>query len=508
MTREEITIKLAEFERTHPVETYTIYGTHVWPVIRVTIALALSANLLSRLSAYPPDREIAVNTKRKQLKDFIYFNYHYFKYCLLKNLNFSTGFYKRIKSRTPKGEIVIVTNPTRKIELGDIEYHTVVGPLEDILSQKGISTIIWERNSTQFTDFYYPDWQSEINNLAQGFTSLKFAKRLPQFDWFNDLNEWLNNNFKTEMDWNLIEAKIRRVFHFSRIAEKWLKKTGCRIVITDCWYNIYCLAFILAASRLGIKTVDFQHGMQGPGHFSYQAWEKGPSKGYALFPDKFWVWGKNDADILIKNKINNINLNDVIIGGNLWINKWLNDENHIIKKSIEKSLALTEKWEKSILVTLQKGIDLETILFDVIKNSPKNWLWLIRIHRQETDQLANFEKRFWETGHPGINLRDAIEHPLYALFHSVDAHITGFSTCALEALAFDIPTVLIHKSGKYAYQKYIDKGTMYYSIDTDSILKLATNCFDIEDGLCRRVGNDAFAPLDYTEPAINKIISY
>jgi hypothetical protein len=40
-------------------------------------------------------------------------------------------------------------------------------------------------------------------------------------------------------------------------------------------------------------------------------------------------------------------------------------------------------------------------------------------------------------------------------------HVTGFSTCALEALAFGVPTLLFHPSGEHAFGRFVEQQVMW-----------------------------------------------
>ncbi len=76
------------------------------------------------------------------------------------------------------------------------------------------------------------------------------------------------------------------------------------------------------------------------------------------------------------------------------------------------------------------------------------------------ERLPKLEERFAGSR---VNIREATELPLYALFRLCDAHLTGYSTCAMEALAFGRSTVLFHPTGAELYQKQITDGVFEYA---------------------------------------------
>ena len=54
------------------------------------------------------------------------------------------------------------------------------------------------------------------------------------------------------------------------------------------WYFPDMIGVCAAASELGIKAIDVQHGKQGKYQAMYSGWTKIPESGYALMPDNFW----------------------------------------------------------------------------------------------------------------------------------------------------------------------------------------------------------------------------
>src|SRR5690606_5583780 len=102
------------------------------------------------------------------------------------------------------------------------------------------------------------------------------------------------------------------------------------------------------------------------------------------------------------------------------------------------------------LVTLQKGIAYAELLQACLRKSPRHVRWLIRLHRQMSDDPTALEQRLRRSG-AAVDVVNASRLPLYALFGVATCHVTGFSTCAIEALAFGVPTLLTHESGRAAF---------------------------------------------------------
>lgn len=346
-----------------------------------------------------------------------------------------------------------------------------------------------------------------MNRLRAGEVPQEFSEIIQCPIWFNDVYNWIIENFGVELTWSFVEQQIRSILYFKHVVKPWICKTKCKLVVTDCWYNVDCLSFVLAASELGVDVLDFQHGLQGEENFVYQAWERVPHGGYDLIPKKFWVWGDDDAKNLLRGGIQHLSRSDIFIGGNLWLNKWKEKDDCVVQNSYRKAATLSAQSKKVLLVTLQKKIDNLGLIKEALEKSPKDWLWMIRIHRNDHEKLSEFERYFSDTEHPGVNLRDAIELPLYTLFQISDVHITGYSTCALEALAFHVPSIIIHESGKRIFRKNLESGVMQFARNKDELVNLANSSFSekiFEDSQQNESG--AFAHPGKAEEAIGDLI--
>ena len=81
--------------------------------------------------------------------------------------------------------------------------------------------------------------------------------------------------------------------------------------------------FVLACRKLGITTVELQHGYLQENHPAYTAIGPQPKTGYELLPDCFWAWNNTSKNIIVKlDAAMEKKESRVYIGGNLWNNIW------------------------------------------------------------------------------------------------------------------------------------------------------------------------------------------
>jgi len=162
--------------------------------------------------------------------------------------------------------------------------------------------------------------------------------------------------------------------------------------------------------------------------------------------------------------------------------------------------------EKSVLVTLQKGVEFRAQLFPAISESPRDWLWMVRLHPRMVNELGAIEGELQSLGHPGINVREASALPLYPLLQTADVHVTWFSTCSIEALAFGVPTVLLHSLGCKTFRRHVDAGVMAGASTAGEILDGIQLLSDVPRSRCRNEADAAFAPPEASEKAIATVV--
>lgn len=496
MLHPEITQALREFESAHDVTQYRVEDIDVWPVLRLGIATRLleSKSSLFRETQFgdaPPGPFSPATIRRSARQVARQF------YLILKRFLDQRSAPPRAErtkaSLLIDADVAIVAPANRLVLLGVKQYHPVVDPLIEALSENGISSLVFETGQSLGPRWREPISVTQLQRDSPATKSGPLWIREPP--WFGEVSGWAAQTLRLQIHWQDFENQIRELTIQADEFEGWFRAIGAKVVFLDCWYSTPCMAAGLAARRIGIPAVDFQHGVQGVGNFRYADWERAPEGGYALRPNRFWVWGEDSAQVMRRENPTALPPEWVAPGGNLWLNKWRSTTNPDIESQIEKSRQLCGGYARAILVTLQDGLDLEARLIRMIENSPEDWLWLIRAHRR-TGDYAPIETRFRRAGHPGVNVSDACEMGLYALMKNVDAHVTGYSTCALEALAFGVPTMLIHPMGKELYPKYVEAGAMLCatSDEGENDIALLNSAFSIDKKEIFVIANDAFAP--------------
>ena len=341
-----------------------------------------------------------------------------------------------------------------------------------------------------------------VNYLCKPRKMGSSGARLPQEpDWYAEFRCYSAAECGMWVEWSDLAPFLYKVRRMSECFQEWLAACRCRLLIMDCWTHLGSMAACAAASALDIRRVELQHGVQGEDHYSYSNWRRAPAEGYDVMPSHFWFWGRADADRFQRSNALPVSL---IVGGNGWLQLW-SEESGLpgLEAETQRVLASTQPFRRSILVTLQLSVP-HSHYVSLIENSPPDWCWLVRSHRSE--RITSDESALTAANHPGVNCHVANSAPLYALMKVADVHVTGFSTCALEALAFGKPSVLIHENALGLYGRFLAGGFMRFSEDTTEQLSWLGQASWPDGDDYRKCVTDIFADGAAYEAAIKELV--
>ncbi len=218
------------------------------------------------------------------------------------------------------------------------------------------------------------------------------------------------------------------------------------------WYFPDMMGVCAAASSLGIKTIDVQHGKQGKYQAMFSGWTNIPEDGYALMPDRFWCWGQTSCDHILASSPNR-SKHIPFIGGYPWIDYYKKNITPVDSKFSEKKVR--------VLLTMQapQGENTERIpdfIIDfLLSNQQENTHFTFRLHPNDNLGSYYFEDRL-RLIDSSLYTIDEGKKNLYDVFMTVTHHITAYSSCCYEASVFDIPTLLYGSDSKEIYEEDIE----------------------------------------------------
>jgi hypothetical protein len=246
-----------------------------------------------------------------------------------------------------------------------------------------------------------------------------------------------------------------------------------KIVFVVYYYYFAAMALIRACKKMMVTTVDIQHGACGSYQCPYTHWTKIPYEGYDLIPDFFWCWGETACRSIDKWYSPGYSHHRPIVGGNTRIAKLIENEATICKGLSNLLVG------KNMIILLSLGyisdpsMPLPIHVLETLRFSPDNWLWLIRLHptfrsKNDIDKLEAFFKQ-----HQVYNyeMKYASSCSLYSLLKICSHNITTWSSTYYDALAFKVPTTIVHPSGLEFYEDDYKKNVLLSYADTGEALK-------------------------------------
>ena len=323
-------------------------------------------------------------------------------------------------------------------------YIPIVSLNQDVFLKKNKIKKYFNKKN-KFQDRIFEQHLMELNAFA----------KLNQIDYF--FNNWLINHLDEVNDYECFFT------HF-------LFKSNVKCVFIECYYSPCLFGLIAACKKLSIKTIDIQHGVVD---VNYLGWKNINKEMELYLPQYYWAWSVSDFNTVKKENDVKINVLTPIIGGNMWMAKFINT------KQIN-SIQNHKNHKKNILVTLQFGAGfmdyMSDLIVELITLSKQDYYWMFRFHPiNSEEEKIKFKKRldnFANTDFEEIN-----KMQLYEAFKVVQSHIVISSAVALEVIQFNLQTIIVHDLGADLFKDLIFDNTMCFSKNPKEIINQIENFF-------------------------------
>lgn len=280
---------------------------------------------------------------------------------------------------------------------------------------------------TKTKNLYYLDTILYMGRIGSMLGLLRQLKNKDD-NTLHDLKKSILEEFNIEI-LNLHSLALKLTFKhltISYLASLILKRIKPMQIITTIAYSDINMPFIEQAKKMGIKTIEVQHGIMGKEHVAYNFLRK---QNFNWYPDEIWVWNEFWAT----NSRFPISNEKIKIKGFPFLEKFI---------SVKNKYHLTQK---QILIISQgpfsnKLIDLALKLNAKIDNAIYNIAF--KPHPSEIEADKN---KFIKLSNSGIKIIS--ETNIYKTFDESYAQVGVNSTALFEGIEFGLKTFIYKTKG-------------------------------------------------------------
>lgn len=461
MNQEQFLEKIGNIEENFPVNNYTYKSIHVWPVVRMLLLFTFKS-AFTQSSPYEIPEVQDLSLKARLIQAYIAFR-HYLK---------SRTAVKKIRSEVLDADIILYS---RASEYGDNvngkKYNKLTDPFLEYFNSQKINAVKIELKGAQ-----HPPRLFETQFFsAEDYLIFKRGKAMAL-----NSNSYENLDFRVLLDEtekqtgvklpsSAVAKAIVNICMYKDMFIEILKKNKPKAVFLTVYYAQDSFGLVMACRALNIPVVDIQHGKQGRFHFMYSHWTKIPKEGYAILPDYFWNWGK-ESETNISSWMPSWTKHKAITGGNLWMLRWKENKN----PDTEETMAFftnIKRYKRIVLFSLQPlgDVNFPDFVIQTIRETADDCFWLLRLHpKMKAEDVPLLKKILAENPNTEMHLSSSL--PLFRLLEESSWHVTCWSSVAFEALAFNVPTILIHPEALSLYKENVSKGIFLYASDKETFM--------------------------------------
>ncbi len=353
---------------------------------------------------------------------------------------------------------------TNHKQFGDAYFQLCMDPCRLAFEQAGRSSVCFIAGLSPKSDGVRSAALENTYGLEPEFRAVRrYASELPPvnlrgcagfMEWWSELDRLLGHRQFTTIE------HIENIIQQTRIVAEWLYRTfhdnKPKAVLVAAYYGLIGHGASWAFRRMGVSVADVQHGVAGPGHHAY-SWPTAPQESYETLPTHFLVWSAIEYRHMSTGSGNW--MPGIVVIGNIW--KLLDDVIDFSESSkllvpefiesakqamreqsaqFEKLPSQGEGKPRDILLALHPDETLEWFE-NVKKRGDDNWRYHIRLHPGEYSKADKFNARVANLEKQNVYVTLPTMSPLNIVLQHCDLILTKYSSVALDALAYGVPTV-------------------------------------------------------------------
>lgn len=364
----------------------------------------------------------------------------------------------------PGNSAIFLSDGVSFLRMADTWFDRVVDPVIQALEARGLRSLKLTPLAEAHVPRRHPSWfiQPSIDRIKL-FASLRRPKLdLPGFDALAAAAVTDFGALVPTRDW--LRTQAARLEALAGWFGAIIRRSGASAAFVNTWYSLEGQAFVLAARRLGLRTIDLQHGLQGEQHVAYARWCAMPTAGYSTLPDECWVWSSREADA-IESWSRHTHRHRARVTGNFWLQHWRQDTDPLVNAYLEQARALRHDAPTHVLICLTWGVAAEETdkLMEAARACDRSVRFWWRLHPVEAARRGELIARLAHFGLDSKRVDSATDLPLYALLRCVDMTISHSSTVTQEAAEFGIPSIVSSDYGAGLFSELIQQGKVVHA---------------------------------------------
>ncbi|MFZ1688189.1 MAG: hypothetical protein WAU70_12240 [Flavobacteriales bacterium] len=443
MTRPELVAYLNALETEHDVNAMFLDDACVWPLIRQKIGEFLLRN------EEPPGSEDFELPASKTRRAFRFGNG-------LARMGWSRIAFARI-------DLLFLSLAAHKQLVQHVRYDRFSDPLLGAAVRNGFKCLVLEHGEASLIDHGQRVHHWDLAPQLEAGAALHWRKAQPAIASVPVLPDLLQ---RVELDGHVMDRSFLRnqlhTFRFYRqVYHGLLKRLRPRCVFMVCWYSAENMALVHECRQLGIRSVDLQHGVQGPAHLAYGSWKVIPGTGYSVMPSVFWCWDRQS--------VTNI---ERWASGTPHRALYLGDPFMEYSANLPRDARWKNDGRKRVLYAIQPLNDVvPALILRTIHATRSMAQWMIRTHpnwkRTIPAIVAILEK---EGLQHEVVIDDGSITPLAPVLASADLHVTDFSSVVIEAASLGIPSAAVHPHAADVFTEHLSNGSLSMTLTSEALI--------------------------------------
>jgi hypothetical protein len=442
-------------------------GINFWPLIRSRVAYQLFFEI--------PTEDYKVTPKIKSVSDRIKLPYRKLKLEKLRQ-----SFEDSIKGLGQEIQVFVYPDKLFIDSFKGKSYSRYVDPYYEIIAgmNSSVGRFSLSVKEDRISEPYHPINYLETDQFLKYLEVKKYLDGYRQNNYkevekikkvLADLNKLCESKFSLRPFFPTLIKEFNEVVDYQSFFDRLFEVSKVKFIFLECFYDTVKMALCVSAKKNDIEVIELQHGVIGD--YTYLPYLNS-GVNYDMMPDHLWCWTQSDKDEVIKQNLSFKYLKP-FVGGNMWMKKYVNGEiDYVTEEDIRYFNTLRSGYKKLVVFTQQPLIESE-ILFAAISEAPEH-LFFIRFHpltsTAEKEAIKTRLKDF-----KNVEFEKAMRLSLYALFKYCDLQVTHSSATAVEALSFNLPTVIFGKNGYSFYKEQIADHVIFYAGTTAEIVELVIN---------------------------------